>query len=1070
VLIDFNDILEQGRLIDNRRTQDDNKITLKDVLISLSKDSDGFKCAVGYFYLEGLALIIDHLRSIKEIKILMGSNTTSLTKKELVKEIENTFNSIEETPENISAVTLFHSLIRDTKTLKILAYFGEENKIERLHSKAYLFLRDVPVEKIFDRYRAGIVGSSNLTPSGLVGNTELNVIITDPRDLRYLESWFDELWQHGSDDFDRLTISEIIASSIEKSKFGSHLKERFVFVEPKEFFKMLIKYMNADYLFEDWKESKLLGFQQIDAIRCLRLFNEKDNRGVFLTSSVGLGKSYVACQIAKYFVNDRRKVLLVAPSGLVENDEQWPRYLREFNLLGNVQILGMGMLQKDPVKFDTTDLHKYEKQYSLIIIDEAHNYRNEDAYRTRNLKRIIDRNGDSRILFLTATPVNTSLDDLLNLIKLFYHPDQNKSFDKLYRSLLDLVSIISNTPYEDLTADQKKKLGTLQQEIEVELFVKSTRETIKTSPDYVKQIKLFSGVDINEIPDPDVAEVVYTLDKKYKEIVNGIVDFIQGLTAAHLRILDPEKGSRLTPFFKWILYKRFESDISSYYLTLKRIHRKNDLIIKAIEHGNVSILDEENMDIENDNQVEVTFTREYKEKLTHVISKIKSGHAETHLEVFKDLKQDLSLIHLEIKKLELFLHDKKSSLFIDDRKLSELLELIRKNPAQKILLFTEYKDTLNAIRQFLHDRFDNETIKFVDSNTKNKTGIIRKFNDKNDKLCLLFTTDSLSEGYNIGGTDLVINFDIPYNPVRLIQRIGRATRLDTPKKIKVFNFRPDEDIDKEIDLVDRIKIRIEDIIRFIGLEYRIWFEKEAELLKERRELDKKIYHEAAKEILKSVRHSLWKGEFDKLEGPLTYINPLLILLQNAISKYNILKNDVVNKQISHNSFTLLKGKKNLTVFYDDGKTFNENLLEEVDINELDVAINFEKIFSNELKSFRDHLEKFKQQRVIESYYNDKIDRMIRSILDKMESEGYEQYLSNASSLKFELLGAKEKCGDQTGNIIRDLHKSVKGKITNNQLQNYIKRLQDSFVRRTMQQKLSTDYKPSLAIGFIEDTI
>ena len=313
-----------------------------------------------------------------------------------------------------------------------------------------------------------------------------------------------------------------------------------------------------------------------------------------------------------------------------------------------------------------------------------------------------------------------------------------------------------------------------------------------------------------------------------------MVDFINSLSAAHLRIIDPEKGARLGPFFKWVLYKRFESDISSFYLTLKRIQKKNQTISKAIKNNDVKILESEDELEEND--VEISFTKEYREKLSLVIEKIKKGEGKIHQNILEDLEKDTEKITNQVKALRFFLQEKDKIIFIDDRKLSELLEIIRKKPKQRFLIFTEYRDTLEAIKQFLENRFESDEIAFVDSNTKNKEKIIERFNDETN-LRLLITTDSLSEGYNIGGTDVVINFDIPYNPVRLIQRIGRATRLDAPKEILVKNFRPAENIDKELALVEKLKMRIEDIIRFVGLDYRIWFEREDELLKERRKID-----------------------------------------------------------------------------------------------------------------------------------------------------------------------------------------------------------------------------------------
>jgi len=1062
---DLNRILEEGSIIDNRRVGKSGKVTLLDILNDVAENSEGFKCAVGYLYIEGLALLINRLRTLKEIKILMGAQTSRLTKQELIKAFSESLEKVQPTEENVSALMVFHSLVRESKTLQILAYFGSGAEIERLHSKAYLFLRSVQTAEKVDRYKVGIVGSSNLTPSGLVGNTELNVILTDPKDLSYLESWFDELWALGSKDFDRLVIHEAVASSIEASKFGKFVKERFVYIPPREFFIHLINYLKADYLFEDWSETKLLGFQRLDAIRCLRLFNEKSNRGVFLTSSVGLGKSYVACQVAKYFFRDSGKVLLVAPSGLIDNEEQWPRYLKESDLYHKVDMLRMGLLQKEPHDFESYDLSKHDKKYSLIIVDEAHNYRNEDAYRTRNLKSIIDRNGDARILFLTATPINTSLDNLLNLIRLFHRPGRNLSFDKLFRNLSEIVKKVSDTPYDKLTKEEKQKLEEVQKELELELFVKSTRSTIKASQEYVDEITALTGIDISNIPDPDVHETVYTLDKKYKEIVNQIVNFISSLSAAHLRIVEPEKGARLGAFFKWVLYKRFESDISSYYLTLRRILRKNRLIKRAIEERNVNVLEDEQDD--DSEEIAVVFDPEYRRKIGDVIKKIDAGKGQVHLKVLEDLEDDAVKIEMQIRNLEFFLQDRKRVLFIDDRKLSELLEIIRKNYPSKMLIFTEYRDTLRTISQFLMGRFTPDEIKFVDSNTKSKTSILSRFNNPDDKLRILVTTDTLSEGYNIDGADIVINFDIPYNPVRLIQRIGRATRLDKPKEIRVLNFRPDEDIDRELDLVQRLQLRIEDIIRFVGLEYRIWFEREADLLKARRKFDLEVYNEAAIEILRGVRKDMWKGEFASLEVQIPYTNPALALMQQAIRKYGIKKQDLSGNLITHNSYTLLKGRKNLAVFYDEAKSFNEDALRHAKLEEASGSIAFERVFANELDSFKQELEKEKTEAVVVSYYNDKTDRMIKSIVDLIDSQHYIEQFQAADVLRKELSKSKEMCGARTAQVVREIQRGLQSKVSERLFEEYAQRLRDSFTRKVLQEKLLVEDRPYLSLGFME---
>ena len=309
----------------------------------------------------------------------------------------------------------------------------------------------------------------------------------------------------------------------------------------------------------------------------------------------------------------------------------------------------MGDLQKRP---DLFRVEKYSKDYGLIIVDEAHNYRNPDSYRARNIKKIIDENGNSKVLFLTATPVNTSLDDLLNLAKLFQRKGDNLLFDNLVRELGDLINLFKNKEYEELKNSEKEELSIVQERIENEMFVKSTRETIKTSPDYIEELKTFSKVDITKIKDPDVEEIKYELDTRYKDVVAGIVDFITSLSAAHLRLLDPEKGIRLGGFFKWILYKRFESDISSYYLTLKRLSKKSKMILTAVEKKNTKYLEDEEYEDEDD--IDINFDMNFKDRLNDVIEKIRLGKGDEHLKILSELEGDISLINRQIEKLSPF--------------------------------------------------------------------------------------------------------------------------------------------------------------------------------------------------------------------------------------------------------------------------------------------------------------------------------------------------------------------------------------------------------------------------------
>lgn len=1065
---DFNKIIREGRIIDNKRVK---SLNMKEALKSIAEDSEGLKCAVGYFYIEGLMEIIKSLKDLKEIKILMGYDTSKPTKEQLIKAFKEKFDELDINEQTKPTVKLFYQLVKEYKTLKVRVYFGDENNPERLHSKSYLFLRDSQTKNILDRYRAGIIGSSNLTHSGLVGNTELNYIVTEPRDLEDVELWFDNLWEKGTEDFEKLKVAEAIKEAIEKSKFKEELENTFTYIEPKEFLKILIKYLNADYLFEEFKKSKLLQFQYLDFIRILNNFNSKGYKGCFLTSSVGLGKSYVASQVAKYFLNNDQKVLLIAPAGLVHNKDQWPRYLKEFEIYDKVLPVSMGDLQKTP---ETFRVNKYSKNYGLIIIDEAHNYRNPDAYRTRNLKKIIDENGDSKVLFMTATPINTSLDDLLNLVKLFYRKGQNMLFDKLVRELGDLINLFKNKEYEELKITEKEGLSKVQEEIEKELFVKSTRETIKTSPDYINELKIFSGVDITKIRDPDVKEVKYELDSRYKDVVNGIVDFINSLSAAHLRLLDPERGVRLGGFFKWILYKRFESDISSYYLTLKRLYKKSTMILTAVEKQSTKFLEEEEYEEDADISFDlgINFDFDFKDKLNDVIGKIKEGKGKDHLRILDELKLDAQKIKNQIGKLEPFLKDGSKVIFKNDQKINQLSSVMNLNKDKKILIFTEYKDTLNAIKEYYKDSIDLDKIRFVDSDTDNKQKIIEKFNDKNDKLRVLISTDSLSEGFNISGADLVINFDIPYNPVRIIQRIGRATRLDTPKDIDVLNFRPDDDIDVELNLVETMELRIKDIIRFVGVEYRIWFDTEKELLNERRARDKRIYLEEIDKLdtLKRIRGNIRKGNFSDLEIPINYSKPILIFLQKAIKKYSLGKDDLESVNIpAGKNYTLFQGQKGLSMVYKDTDSYKDEILSNKEILELNKRIDFESSFKQELNSFESYLIKKSKEELRIKYFNDNVDKLINNILDFIRSEKLVELYPNISKLEDALEQVRDKCGSMTERIVKKIKVEIKeGGDLKNKINKFITELEESFTKFGIQKKLEVKKDSLFAIGFIEE--
>jgi len=332
-------------------------------------------------------------------------------------------------------------------------------------------------------------------------------------------------------------------------------------------------------------------------------------------------------------------------------------------------------------------------------------------------------------------------------------------------------------------------------------------------------------------------------------------------------------------------------------------------------------------------------------------------------------------------------------------------------------------------------------------------------------LRVLISTDTLSEGFNISGADLVINFDIPYNPVRIIQRIGRATRLDTPKEIDVLNFRPDDDLDVELKLVETMELRIKDIIRFVGVEYRIWFEAEKELLTERRARDKRIYLE----VLQKIRSNIREGNFSELEISLDYSKPILIFLQKGIRKYSIKKDDLENVNIpSGKNYTLFKGQKGLSMIYKDTDSYNEEILSNKEVIELSKRIDFESSFKQEISLFGEYLGKKKKEDLRMQYFNDNVDKLVNNIFDFIASEKLIELYSDISKLEEALEQVRHKCGSTTEKVVKKIKIELKEQITKDKIKQWITELEESFTKLDVQKKLDTKKESLFAIGFIEE--
>jgi len=757
-------------------------------------------CAVGFFFFEGLEALIPSLKKLykrgllKKFKLIMGRETKATTKEVL--------ELIKKDATNLSKDKyLFIKELYDKGIFEFRIFLDR-----RFHIKLYLFEENDVLSYVW-------AGSANLTLGGLKDNIELVVPTgVSPKERKFYKKLFEILWKKSTDEVEKLKTIEII-------KKGA--TSEAIYLSPREFFINLIKLMNKEYLLSTPTTgvSYLAEFQNLSYFMCLEKLNKWG--GVILGNSVGLGKTDISCAIAKYYVDNGKRVLIIHPPSV---EHQWKSTLKKVGLdinEENIKLLSIGLLQKK--NFDVRSYNNYD----LIIIDEAHNVRNTSSNRRKNLEDLIKVNLNCHTLLVTATPINTSIENFTSLLNLFALKEKYK--EKLEnKGILLQIDAIENCIRNKKIAEAVKFVRELIKEFVVRF------EWIDILKYFKNDLEKIAG--ISDFKLPDVYPVEYRYNKKInKDIFNRIVDYLEKLNYEYAKLWEEggyKEDKNLIFWHKWRLYKRLESSIFAFKKSLEKFKERNVYLLELFKK-----LDEnQEIDIDNNNYL---FDKNRLENIKNIYSSLSNRKKE---KVKENIKIDIKLTEKfleQIKRLE--------EELIYDEKVKKLIEILRKENKPTII-FSESRDTVLYLKKKLKNKeFKKIAIAYggeVGNKEINKAKIQKEFNE--GKYDILITTDVLSEGVNLPRADVIINFDLPYNPVRLIQRAGRAVRLSNPKYIKIYNFKPDSSIDKELEICNRLKARVEDIASTIGIEFMIWSINE-DKVKEFSEKNRKRVEEAIKE-------------------------------------------------------------------------------------------------------------------------------------------------------------------------------------------------------------------------------
>ena len=732
----------------------------------------------------------------------------------------------------------------------------KDDKKTLIHGKMYHIEQDRN-----DRVVDAIVGSSNFTTCGLgindCSNFELNTIIDSDNSKKDLKEWFNELWTENTEDAKKEILSYIEAIYKENSPEQVYYKTLYHLFEEK-IENDELEDIEKDKNFIETKIWNTLYPFQKDAVKSAINKINKYN-GCILADSVGLGKTYTALAIAQKFICKRKpSILVLAPARLKNN---WEKYtannikniFKEDNLVITLKFhtdLTAEIRNKD---FDWGN-------FDLIIIDESHNFRNATGSKTDefgNITKIsrydklldIIKNGkrQPKVLLLSATPVNTSLNDLKNQIRFISLDD-----DKAFSETMQIPSIegaikVANKKYVEWSKDDNRDKNELLNNLNANFFKLLEELTIARSRKHIKtgysKFKDEKTLNFPKRKNPITKTPSIDLEDKfpsYKELNEEILKYKLFLfrpsryviknhekyqSKKQTNMSQEDRENYLIGMMKMGFLKRLESSIASFTISMKNTLDKID--------NRISLIDKFEQNSGNSKiEVEDAFSNDFTDD---------SEIAENEFVIGKKMEYDLKDLDVQKWKKELLedrvqiekIYDMAKAITKDrDKKLSYLKDIITdksKQDNKKLLIFTTYSDTAKYLYDCLKDYIKNDlnlNVALVSgSDTISTYNNINRFDDilenfspysklgetrtGNDQIDILIGTDCISEGQNLQDCDTVVNYDIHWNPVRLIQRFGRVDRIGSINdSIQMICFWPTEDLESYIQLRNRVEARM----------------------------------------------------------------------------------------------------------------------------------------------------------------------------------------------------------------------------------------------------------------------
>jgi superfamily II DNA/RNA helicase len=855
-------------IIDNRNEK------LVDHINRILPSTERAKFAVGYFFLSGFEPIQNNLQGVTELKLLIGNTTNQQTLEQIsegYKRLDLVDRALEdirlskkadqrrragETAENLQEViALMDQTDEGEGLVKTLVNMIEEKRLKvkvytkgRLHAKAYIF----DYKNLYDdkgkpvpppNKGSAIVGSSNLTLAGISDNTELNVRIEGDGNHAELTRWFDQLWDEAQD-FEAHLLHELNQSWAARlvKPYDIYMKTLYTLVKDR-----LEEEKGAEILWDDEIARDLADFQKVAVYQAIQKI--RDNGGCFVADVVGLGKSYIGAAIVKHFERtEHARPLIICPKPL---EDMWKGYNEVYDL--NARVLSMSLLKEtDEAGVNGLLQDVKYRDRNMVLVDESHNFRHHTTQRYEALHTFLSTG--RKCCFLTATPRNKSAWDIYNQIKLFHQDDKT-----------DLpIDPPDLRKYFKLIDNEERRL----QDLLVHVLIRRTRRHVlrwygyaedthqplrelsdtecKQYLDGTKHAYIIVGGKHQFFPRRQLAPLRYSIDATYNGLYQRIRTYLgrprgihyqpklgQELTYARYGLYNyvrPEKqkqkpynelrraGINLRGIIRVLLFKRFESSVYAFRETIRRLIRIHEAFLKSLDAGIVPAGD--------DAQQLLYECDRYEE--TDLMDQLQEMSGQYNI---KDFVETRLRDHIEADKklLEHILGLVKPITPNNDDKLQKLFSRMKQEPFNKgkCLIFTQYADTAKYLYENLNPGNKQPDIDVIYGTDKSKSRMAGRFAPKanpqlkflkgESEVRILVSTDVLSEGLNLQDGDKVVNYDLHWNPVKLIQRIGRIDRIGSENDVVwAFNFIPETELDRGLGITQVLEHRIQEIHDTIG--------------------------------------------------------------------------------------------------------------------------------------------------------------------------------------------------------------------------------------------------------------